>query len=98
MTMKRLRIAATVLACLLAVTACSKEEAHEEPVAEEGHDLPALDATASQDAEAAIAAAMAASPTALEAPAAASSGAVSSSVAASSAAAHPSVEGPASGH
>jgi hypothetical protein len=98
MTMKRLRIAATILACLLAVTACSKEEAHEEPVAEEGHKLPAVDATASQDAEAAIAAAMAASPTALEAPATASPGAVAPSVAASSASAHPSAEGPAPAH
>ena len=94
MTMKHLRIAATVLACLLAVTACSKEEAHEEVPAEESHNLPALDATASQDAEAAIAAAMAASPTALEAPA----GAASSGVAASSAAAHPPAEGVAPGH
>ena len=82
--MKTVRIAAAVLACLLAATACSKEEeAHDEPAAEEAHgDLPAVDITASQDAEAAIAAAMAASPTALEAPAGVSSSAASSSVAA----------------
>jgi hypothetical protein len=88
--MKTVRIAVAILACLLAVAACSKEEAHEEPVAEEGHaDLPPVDATASQDAEAAIAAAMAASPTALEAPGGTSSGAASSSSAAASpAAAH----------
>ena len=96
--MKTVRIAAAVLACLMAVTACSKEDAHEEPVADEGHDLPAVDATASQDAEAAIAAAMAASPTALEAPAGASSGATASSAAASSAPARPPAEGHAPTH
>ena len=86
--MKRIRIAAAALACLLAATACSKDEGHEAPASEEAHgELPAVDATASQDAEAAIAAAMAASPTALEAPAAAPSVPASSSASASSAAA-----------
>ena len=97
--MKTIRIAATVLACLLAATACSKEEAHDEPVAEEAHgDLPAVDTTASQDAEAAIAAAMAASPTALEAPAGASSAAASPAVAASPAAAPAPAENHAPAH
>lgn len=91
--MRTIRIIAVAVAALLTAAACSKDEAHEEAQTTEDHgDMPVGDSTASQDAEAAIAAAMAASPTALEAPAVAASGTSSSTAAPASARAAPSAD------